>query len=186
MSQVKAGDLNAFKNFFEFFYPKLMALACRFVSDETAKDIVQEIFATYWEQKESIEADNIHSYLFKCVQNKCLNYLKHEMIVDEAHIRIAEQRILSISSSSDSNDTLQNLITRDIYEVVESSVQKLPPRCAEAFRLCFFHDLPQKEVAVIMNISLRTVETHIRNAVAFLKTDLHDLLLLILLFYTKK
>lgn len=186
MSQVKAGDLNAFKNFFEFFYPKLMALACRFVSDEAAKDIVQEIFASYWEQKENIEADNIHSYLFKCVQNRCLNYLKHEMIVDEAHIRIAEQRIQSISCASDSNDTLQNLITRDIYEVVESSVQKLPPRCAEAFRLCFFHDLPQKEVAVIMNISLRTVETHIRHAVTFLKTDLHDLLLLILLIYIKK
>lgn len=183
---VKAGNLTAFKTFFEFFYPKLMALACRFVNDEAAKDIVQEVFTTYWEQKGTIDADNIHSYLFKCVQNRCLNYLKHEMIVDEAHIRIAEQRIESLCIDSDSNETLQNLITRDVYEVIESSVQKLPPRCAEAFRLCFFHDLPQKEVAVIMNISLRTVETHIRQAVTFLKTDLHDLLLLILLFYPKK
>lgn len=163
-----------------------MSLACRFVDDESAKDIVQEVFATYWEQKEIIEANYIHSYLFKCVQNRCLNYLKHRMIVNEAHISIAEQRIESLGTDSDANDTLRNLITRDVYEVVESSVRKLPPRCAEAFRLCFFHDLPQKEVAVIMNISLRTVETHIRQAVTFLKTDLHDLLLLILLFYTKK
>ncbi|MDR3250559.1 MAG: hypothetical protein LBT42_02700 [Tannerella sp.] len=34
----------AFRVFFKRLYPKLMALACRFVDDEDAEDVVQEVF----------------------------------------------------------------------------------------------------------------------------------------------
>lgn len=183
INKIKKGDASSFKDFFEFLYPKLMSLACRFVNEEVAKDVVQEVFVTYWEQKEVLDADNLQSYFYKCVQNKCLNYLKHEHIVDEVHLRIAEQRLIALDLALDENETFKNLITKDIYEVVECSVKKLPPRCAEAFRLCFFHDISQKEAAIIMNISTRTVESHIRQAVNFLKCDLHDLILLLILFY---
>ena len=51
IEKVRKGDHAAFKTFFECFYPKLMALACRFVDEQVAKDLVQEVFTSYWEQK---------------------------------------------------------------------------------------------------------------------------------------
>ena len=105
------------------------------MDEDIAKDLVQDVFSMYWENKESIEADNIHSYLFKCVQNKCLNHLKHEAVVKkyEAKLQIAEARIASFNAHLGNNDTRQRLVARDIKDIVEESVSKLPPRSAEAF-----------------------------------------------------
>lgn len=182
--KIKEGDQIVFKRFFETFYPKLMSLACRFVDDEVAKDLVQDIFIFYWERKQQIEAENIYSFLFKCLQNKCLNYLKHEMVVEEynAKVRIAEARIDFLNDRTDSNDVLKQVIDRDLCEQIEASVKKLPPKTAEAFRLAYLHDLPYKEIAEVMNISPRTVACHVRNAVLFLREDLKDLLVLFIAF----
>ena len=174
MEKIKAGDKIAFKHFFTFYYPKLMALACRYVDKQVAKDLVQDVFLTFWEQRNAIQPVNLQSYLFKCVQNKCLNYIKHENVVasHEAEVQLAEARTAHFNANWCSNETWKQLMARDIRQRVEESLKKLPARCAEAFRLCFFHDLPHKKVAEIMNISHRTVETHIRQAVTHLREDL--------------
>ena len=155
IQKVKEGDRAAFKSFFECFYPKMMALACRFVNEQVAKDLVQDVFTSYWEQKKMIDADNIRSFLFKWLQNRCLNYLKHQMVVEEyeARIRIAEARIAFLNDKTDTNDVLKQVIDHDLRELIETSVMKLPPKTAEAFRLCYYHDLPHKEIAEVMCIS---------------------------------
>ena len=137
IEKVRKGDHAAFKTFFECFYPKLMALACRFVDEQVAKDLVQEVFTSYWEQKKVIQPDNIQSFLFKWLQNSCLNHIKHQMIVDEYEscVRIAEARIAFWGESTDSNDVLKSVINQDLREIIELSVNKLPPKCAQAFRL---------------------------------------------------
>ena len=185
IQKVKEGDRAAFKSFFECFYPRMMALACRFVNEQVAKDLVQDVFTSYWEQKKMIDADNIQSFLFKWLQNRCLNYLKHQMVVEEyeVRIRIAEARIAFLNDNTDTNDVLKQVIDHDLRELIETSVMKLPPKTAEAFRLCYYHDLPHKEIAEVMGISHRTVETHIRNAILFLRKDLRDLLILYIAFY---
>ncbi|WP_293672664.1 RNA polymerase sigma-70 factor [uncultured Parabacteroides sp.] len=183
IDRIREGDHTAFKNFFEYFYPKLMALACRFVDNQVAKDLVQEVFTAYWEQKQMIRVENIKSFLYKWVQNSCLNYIKHQMVVDEyeSRVRIAEARIAFLEESSDSNEVLKQVINQDLREIIEVSVNKLPPKCAQAFRLCYFHDVSRKEAAEIMDISPRTVEGHIRQALAFLREDLKGLFMLILM-----
>ena len=98
IEKVRKGDHAAFKTFFECFYPKLMALACRFVDEQVAKDLVQEVFTSYWEQKKVIQPDNIQSFLFKWLQNSCLNHIKHQMIVDEYESCVL--RYLSKAASS--------------------------------------------------------------------------------------
>ena len=158
-----------------------MSLACRFVDEQVAKDLVQEVFTSYWEQKKNIQAYNIQSFLFKWLQNSCLNHIKHQMIVDEyeSRVRIAEARIAFLDESSDANDVLKAVINQDLREIIELSVNKLPPKCAQAFRMAYFHDISRKEIAEIMEISPRTVEGHIRQALSFLREDLKDLFMLI-------
>jgi len=181
IDNIKKGDPIAFKYFFETFYPKLMALACRFVEEDIAKDLVQEVFTNYWENKNELAPENIHSFLFKCLQNGCLNYLKHQIVASEyeARIRIAESRINFLNENSDANEVLKQVLDKELREIIELSVNKLPPKCAQAFRLHYFHDVSRKEVADIMGISVRTVEGHIHQALLFLRKDLKDFLFLI-------
>lgn len=184
MSKVREGNTEEFKKFFELLYPKLMALACRFVDEYVAKDLVQEVFASYWERKDSIRANNIQSFLYRWLQNSCLDYIKHQMVVEdyELKIRMTEARIKFISQTTDTNDIIKQVISQDIREVIEASVIKLPPRCAQAFRLCYYHDMSYKEIAEVMNISHRTVEVHVQQAIKLLRKELKSLFILLLAF----
>lgn len=181
--KIKAGDIQAFSAFFELFQPKLIARACRFVNKETAFDIVQDVFIAYWENKENIEVQNILGYMYKWVHNKCLDYIKHQKVTEKHgdQIRIAELRKLTMEESLDSSDIFKQVAAKNLMETIEDSIMNLPPRCAEAFRLCYFYDLPHKEVAKIMNVSHRTIEAHIYQAVRFLRIKLSDIIVLIIL-----
>ena len=74
INKVQKGDETEFRLLFNLFYPRLMSVACRFVPEHIAEDIVQSVFVMYWEQKSALIPNAIHSFLYKCTQNNCLNY----------------------------------------------------------------------------------------------------------------
>lgn len=182
IERIKQGDEKAFASFFIFFYPKLMALAYRFVDEYAAEDLVQEVFALYWERKETIQVEHLQSFLYKWLQNKCLDYLKHRKVVNdyEAEVRLAEMRIAFLTESADSNEVLKQIVSHDLRNLLEEIIGKLPAKCAEILRLCYLHDLSHKEIADIMQISVRTVEGHIRQGLIYLRAYLQNTAIYIL------
>lgn len=182
IDKVKLGDQKAFKDFFCHFYPKMMAVASRFVDEEEAKDLVQDIFCSFWEQRASLQAHDIASFLYKWLQNRCLNHLKHQEVVNahKSEIRIAEERIRFMDEHSDCNPIFSQMQEQELRRRIEDAIDKLPPKCARAFRLFYFHEVSQKEIAQIMGISVRTVEGHIQQAMKLLKNELKDMSILII------
>ena len=180
---LRTGDEMEFHRFFNLFYPRLMSLACRFVPEYVAEDIVQDVFIKYWEQKEMLTPDSLHSYLYKCTQNDCLNYIKHQHIEDDyaSMVREAEERILMIAEHSDVNVLWNEMLERDVRKMLREAIEKLPPKCREAFVLSFYHELTYKEIAVRMGISSRTVEEHVQKAYKVLRDLLKHLLFFILM-----
>ena len=178
MKKVKEGNTDVFTRLFESLYPRLMGVACRFVDDETAKDLVQDVFADYWEKKQNLDVANISSYLYKSIQNKCLNYIKHLTVVDQyaTNVKIAHARMEYLINYSDDNELFRQISNQNIREHIEASVAKLPLKCQEAFKLCFFYEMTSKEAAELMRLSPRTVEGHIQKAVAQLRKDLPPLI----------
>ena len=167
-----------FLKYFRELYPKLMALSCRFVDEDAAKDMVQDAFVALWEQKDKVQ--NVPAFLFKTVQNNCLNYIKHDHVVSdyEQKVQIAESRMQFLSERIDENDVFKQIEYSDIRSKIETAIKKLPPRTAEAFRLYYFEEFTAREVAEVMEISHRTVEVHVQKALSMLRNELKDLLLL--------
>ena len=54
INKVQKGDETEFRLLFNLFYPRLMSVACRFVPEHIAEDIVQSVFVMYWEQKSAL------------------------------------------------------------------------------------------------------------------------------------
>lgn len=188
IEKVRQGDLPSFRRLFEVLYPRLVALASRFVDEYTAEDLVQNVFVFYWERKDTVEVNDIKSFLYKCTQNSCLDYLKHQMVVEEYErkVRIGEARLLWLEEHSDENEVIKSVINQDLRDVINDSIDKLSPKCAKIFRLCYFEDMTHKAIAEAMGLSSRTVEWHIRQAIIFLRKDLRNLFILILCFSAYK
>ena len=173
INKVQKGDEAEFRLLFNLFYPRLMSVACRFVPEHIAEDIVQSVFVMYWEQKSTLTPNAIHSFLYKCTQNNCLNYLKHQAVVlgHEEEVRLAEERMAFQLAGSDANELWNEVVERDIRKLLEASISKLPPKCRQAFELSYFKEMTYKEIAEAMHISSRTVEEHVQKATKFLRED---------------
>lgn len=184
---LRGGNLSAYKRCFKLYYPRLMGFACRFVDRQTAEDIVQDIFITVWENRENLRVDNLMSFLLRSVQNRCLNYLKHRMVVEnyEAEVRIAKERLTYLMNATDSNAVYSQLMQHDLARILKQALNKLSSKCAKACYLYYFQDFSVKEIADTLEVSPRTVEGYFYQALTILRRELkHILFFLFMLFGT--
>lgn len=76
--RIKQGDLTAYNLLFKSIYLPLYFHCRRFIPDpEEAKDLLQNVFLRFWEKREEIDIQvSLNAYLYRAVQNECLNYLR--------------------------------------------------------------------------------------------------------------
>lgn len=69
----------------------------------------------------------------------------------------------------------------ELKEEIDTAIQCLTSKCKEAFILSYIHEMKNREIAAAMNISERTVETHVYNALKILRNKLKNNLLFFML-----
>lgn len=170
IDRIRSGDQAAFELVFRYYYPGLVIFASQFTLDtSSAEEIVQDFFVRVWEKRSGLLSSNsLKSYFFTSVRNRCFNFLKRKKVELEV---IGELQALA-------NEHL--LFDPDIYvaselqEKIRQAVDALPERCREIFVMSRFKGMKNDEIAENLNLSKRTVETQISNALAFLRRDLKE------------
>lgn len=153
-------------------YPVLLAYACKFVSRETAEDIVQDVFVQLYKKGTSLHiTTNIKSYLFRSIHNSCLDYIKHEA-VHQRYINAAFPALTEAELNYFSPDgPRQSLLEQDnLAASVWRAIEDLPPKCREVVKLRYQQGLKTGEISAAMGISSRTVETQLYKAIKQLKS----------------
>jgi RNA polymerase sigma-70 factor (ECF subfamily) len=165
---------------FSHYSKPLFYYALKFVDEESAKDIVQDVFFKLWEDQTITVARSLNGLLFTMVRNKCLQQIEKQKVRDDyrksAGTRLKEDEILFYSTGSSS------LIELELQKQLEKAVASLPEKCREVFILSRFQNKMNKEIAEELGISIKTVEKHISSALKFIRTELKDYLPLLLLF----
>lgn len=148
-------DVQAYKQLFLLFYPSLLSFAVSIVrSKELSEEIVSDVFIKIWEKRHQLDkVENLSYYLFTAVKNKCLNGLK-----DQKNKESLEINDLAIEFKSFYYDPEQRLISEEIINHIQKAIQELPPRCRLIFKLVKEEGLRYKEVAELLQLSVKTVE----------------------------
>lgn len=163
---IREGDQQAFEQVFRKYYKYLCAFAARMLGDaDSAEEIVQDFFVRLWEKREQLSIDTaLKSYLFRSVRNSCLNYLKHEKVKDQYARNCAEE-----AGKQDFDDCFMEVgLEQDIRKTIDA----LPPRRREIFILSREEGLKYKEIAEHLQISVKTVEAQMGQAIRFLRENL--------------
>ena len=174
-NRLKAGDIKAFELLYNEQYISLCHYARRFVLDlDTAREIVQDVFVRIWEKKRSLPVEiSLKTYLYTSVRNKCLDYLKHLKVeYDFEKMRIRELRESGNNSFDTIDHPLDGLITKELEKAIEDSIENLPEKCREIFKMSRYSGLKYREIAEERNISVKTVETQMSRAIRSLKKEL--------------
>lgn len=160
------GDKEAFRFFFEKYYADLCNLVNFYLHDPaTSEEIVQDIYVYLWEKKGKIKIDSsVKSYLYKSSKNKTLNYLRNEKAKLNIH-----KKLTKITENNFDMVNESNMDAAQLRELINQSVNSLPPKCKEIFVLSKEKELSYKEIADQLGISVKTVENQMGKALKILR-----------------
>lgn len=155
--KLRASDRAAFAEVFQTLNEPLLRYAWRLTNDEAAaQDIVQDAFLKLWQVRETLDDDrSLKAYLYRIVRNLALN-----------HIRASAQHATPVEDtdtwSSEHDAPIDEALDAEILDrSMKRWVEEMPERRREAFLLSRNHGLSHEEIAQVMNLTPRTVNTHI-------------------------
>lgn len=163
LRQLKIGNTSAFEALFWKYNAKVYNFVKSILFDpELSEDITQNTFIKIWEKREEIDPEKCFSaYLMVISRNMAYKESMKQLervALDDGHCEIAS----GISTEDHVNaDFMRTLI--------EELIEELPPSRRQIFKMSRFQLLSNKEIAAILDISEKTVETQIYRSLHFLK-----------------
>lgn len=172
-------DEFAFTEIYSRFWQKLFAIAYNRLKEiQEAEDIVHDIFASLWANRNKIEIESLDNYLATAAKYMVLAKIKRkerEQIYNNGSHQ-APVFELSIETS---------LHYKRILEIVKNEVEKLPEKCRLIFKYSRYEGMPVKQIAYELNISPKTVENQLNKALKQLKLATKTFFsFLLILFYS--
>lgn len=162
MQRIAQGDQRAFEDLYRLFFPRLFNFAMLYVHKrEVAEEIVNDIMMKVWNKKSELPGIlNAETYLFVAVRNHSLNYLSQYSSYHVALEPVSYQgELISL------NDPGKELEWKELYFRLNQAIEGLPDQCRTVFKLIKEEGFRYKQVAEILNISPRTVETQLFRAI---------------------
>ncbi len=167
-----------FEELFRSFFPGLVLFAQKYLPDQdTAKEIVHNVFLNLWEKRGTIDTGSpLKSYLFTSVHNRCLNHIRDQKKFDKN-----EENMDRLDTSLFAVGT-DNLEEQELELRISEALQALPEKCRQVFILNRFEELKYKEIAEKLGISIKTVEAQMSKALRIMREKLIDYLTILILF----
>ncbi len=122
-----------------------------------AEEITGEVFIVLWEKREQLsETTSLNAYLYKSIQNKCLNYIKHQKVENLYFNYLQKNNLLDACA-----DEIENGFNdKELARQIKSAVESLPEKCRQVFIMSRYEDMKYKDIALKLDISVKTVERH--------------------------
>lgn len=126
------------------------------------------MFVRLWENhKKLVQPDSEKAYLYKSVYHEFLKFSRHQKTRDGYH----QDYLYFYEPDDDNREHLEEI---KIY--LNKAIQKLPARCKEIFILNKIEGLTQKEIAGLLDISVKTVEHQVAKAIHKLRDELKPIM----------
>lgn len=167
INKLKDGDKEAFEFLYRQYWAKVYNFTRLYITSAfDAEDIVHEVFVKLWETRAFIDVNkNFNGFLFIVTRNLIFNQTRDSF--NDTFFQLT-----AVEALEETYDIEEELITSDLRAHIDSLIALLPPRRQEVFRMSREEHLSYKEIAARLNLSEKTVEHHIADAIKFLKKNL--------------
>jgi RNA polymerase sigma-70 factor (ECF subfamily) len=170
-----------FEQLFKKHFRELHAYAFSILKDwDIAEEIVQAMFLKLWEKNDWMKLQSsVRSYLYKSVYHDSLNHLRHQKV----QLKYQTATVHTMEHYTD--DAAGKLKLGELERHLSAALSKLPEKCRAIFHLSRFEELKYQEIATRLEISIKTVETHMGKALRILRKEMQEFLPLMILMLFK-
>lgn len=164
-------DQEAFKELVEANQQLVIRTCYSLVHDlEDARDLAQEVFIEILKSASSFRGNaRLSSWIYRIAINKSLNHLKRSRRRDSFTFfsfqdRLGELEAEQITDRNHSHGADTSMEEKELKHILHAAINRLPVNQRIAFTLHNYEELPYKEIAEVMNVSLSSVESLIHRA----------------------
>jgi len=156
------------KIFFNFFLPLKSFSFSIIKSKETAEEIVSDIFLDIWIKRKQLPAiEDLKMYLYTSVRNNSLRKLEQNKKNIFFSLDAVEVEFASLDENAETT-----LLTNELSRKIQMAIDQLPQRCKIIFKLAKEDKLKYKEIAILLNLSVKTIDNQIAIALKKIATQL--------------
>lgn len=182
LERLRAGDRSAFEAVFHLYYEPLYNFAFPYVrTRETAEELVQDVFCRLWERRATLPEpkgeggiESVRAYLYGAVRNAALSWLRHERVAQRLYTQlpgdVAPPGMGAAPLRADAA-----LQSEEVKAAVHHAVTALPEPYRQVLTLRSQHQLSYPEIAAVLEIPLKTVESRVTRAFKMLREGLERL-----------
>jgi RNA polymerase sigma-70 factor (family 1) len=178
VKSLSKGNLLAFNTLYSEYSGRLYRFAAGYLkSGEEAEELVQEVFTIIWERRHELKEElSFKSFLFTIAFNIIRKHFRTRAYLTE----------YLINEKGDDLDmkTSQDITYNSLYQYINELVNQLPPKRREIFIKSRFEGLTIKEISEKLNISHKTVENQLTDALRFIRTNLNKESISLILFFS--
>lgn len=164
---------DSFRSLYNHYYQKLFRQALFYLNNnpDYAQEVVADVFVALWQGRQVLhKVTDPDAYLFIALKHAAARY------VEKNYSKRTELLIENLPDiDSDNRDVTDfDILDTELQDKYKQALDKLPPRCAEVFRLVREERRKYSEVADILGISTKTVENQMSKAVKILYEELKE------------
>jgi RNA polymerase sigma-70 factor (family 1) len=174
---LKKDDRAAFAEIYSRYAESLAGFAAsKFFNLDDARDILHDLFVRLWENRHSLDiSTSLRSYLFASIRYKVVDHIRKNITRGEYKNMLealAEPRAESIQDITEA---------RELKQVIESSLDRLPSRTKEIYKLSRDQHHSISEIAERLGLSEQTVKNQLTIALKHLRHTIQGLGIFVLL-----
>jgi RNA polymerase sigma-70 factor (family 1) len=174
---LKNGQRSAFSTIFQrHWYTVYHSVYARIKSHEDAEEIVQDLFCTLWNKRNSLEIPDLSNYLLAAARKRVLNYFRSGK-VRKKYIEYYRHFNSFIEESPEG--IVQH---HELSDAVEAIMQRLPEKTQRVFRLNRLEGYSITEISERLKLPKRTIGYHLTKSLKEFQLHLKDFITIILLF----
>ncbi|MDG1045270.1 MAG: RNA polymerase sigma-70 factor [Bacteroidia bacterium] len=154
-----------FEKLYKRFQPSLINYAYYLTrSSEDSVELVNDVFLSVWNKKNRLKLDsNLKTYLYTAVKNRSINYIKKNKLVT-----VFDEKLDTLSDF----ETDHSLLEKEQDIIIQQIMNDLPSKCKQVFAMSRIDQLSNKEIASLLDISIKTVEAQITKALKIFRKKL--------------
>jgi RNA polymerase sigma-70 factor (ECF subfamily) len=182
IDQARRGDPAAFETLVRRYDRRVLRLALRFVREDEARDVYQEVFLKVYRSLALFRGDSsFETWLYRVATNICLDHLRR------AAVRPASSRALR-DAGEDQESALDRIADdrahghpgralerRELRERIEEGMRDLTPRERLVFELRHFEGMRLRQIGEVMETSEETVKNCLFRAHRKMRRALEDI-----------
>ncbi|MEO9571355.1 MAG: RNA polymerase sigma-70 factor [Polaribacter sp.] len=178
IKNIKKSDKKSFKLLFDRYYKKLVDYTTSYTNDtQEAEDIVQQTFIILWTKRQKLSTEkSIKSYLYRITHNTYIDTYRKQKREDIFFNELKEQALTE--RITEDPEILEKRIIK-----LKDVIERLPEKCREILHMNKFEGLKYKEISEQLDISIKTVESHMYVAYKKIREAFRDDELFLIFIY---